>query len=292
MRYPLFALLFSIPVMVPAQCIADAGVDTVLCNAFMGPEPLQLGGAPAAIGGVEPYTYAWSTHHTYVLGGTVHHITASDILDDTTAAAPFLLHPWDDLYYTLTVTDATGAQCVDSVLVHLSLTGVHLGTYTFHIAPGDSVQLMEPNVFAEAAPLSIQWYPASDLDDPSAVQPWASPEVSTSYGAVVTDAYGCSLDGGTFIQVVVLPVGLQEHRSEGGVRILPLPVRDEAVVQVPEVFVGGTFCVVGADGRLLRTDPIRSTTSMFDRRGLPTGYYVWQAMSPQGTHARGRLVLE
>ncbi|HEY0978995.1 MAG TPA: hypothetical protein VGE21_16105 [Flavobacteriales bacterium] len=292
MRSTVLVLLCTAPLLLVAQCVADAGRDTVLCNALMAPEPLLLGGIPSASGGAVPYTYAWSASYVYVLGNTTHHITASDMLDDTTAANPYLVSAWDDLYYVLTVTDAEGSVCVDSVFVRLSWMGVHLGTITYYVAPGDSVQLVEPNVSGGVEPLSVQWYPAADLDDPSALHPWASPDLSTSYGAVVTDALGCSLDGGTFAHVVVQPVHVEENQGERWVSVGPVPVHDEAVVRFAEDLLGGTFSLFTLDGRWLRAERIERITCNFERDDLPSGLYVWEARSAQDRCVRGRVVLE
>ena len=81
----LFSALFSYS---HGQCIADAGIDTLICLSNSGFIPIQLGGDPTASGGSGIYQYLWSANYA----GIVNNYTASDFLDDTTASNPILVN--------------------------------------------------------------------------------------------------------------------------------------------------------------------------------------------------------
>lgn len=62
--------------------------------------------------------------------------------------------------------------------------------------PGDSVQLVVPDGFA-----SYAWSPAAGLSDPTVHDPWASPDVTTTYSVIITDNCGYMI----YDTVVVTP---------------------------------------------------------------------------------------
>ncbi len=92
------------------QLVIDAGNDTAFCASNW--EEASFGGSPSALGGTEPYTYAWSAEYEYA-GRTY---TASHMLVDTTVANPVFSSSFNDsVVFHLSVTDAKDSIANDSV---------------------------------------------------------------------------------------------------------------------------------------------------------------------------------
>jgi len=133
-------LLCKSPVF--AQCIVDAGKNDTLCEINLVVEAFYLGGMPTAQGGVAPYIYVWSCRYNPFPDFPSLNLTASDFLDDTTAANPRMLYLANDsLTFYLRVTDATGVICYDNTKYTYSRYIWSLDYKFAYIDPGDSVQL-------------------------------------------------------------------------------------------------------------------------------------------------------
>ncbi len=127
------------------QCNADAGPDTFVCVGMNGIDTTQIGGNPSAMGGTPPYTYTWEAQHVISFGNYTWTYTASDFLNDTTLSNPSVVYHYYDLIDTveffLTVQDATGLICKDTVIIYYSLLMYINSVFIFDIQQGDSIYL-------------------------------------------------------------------------------------------------------------------------------------------------------
>ena len=156
---------------VASQCIADAGSDTMICNA----DSVALGGAPTAIGGTPPYVYSWSPGLT---------------LDDSTVANPVTLAYVPGTDYILTVTDSAGNTCTDSVYIEGTSWSVSSVVPDTTICKGDTAIIF--SILSSAmTPMAYLWDPDSTLSDPTIETPNAFPSYTTTYTVLITDAAGC-----------------------------------------------------------------------------------------------------
>lgn len=211
------------------QCMADAGSNVVVCVGIDGmmDSTVQIGGNPIATGGTPPYTIAWETYHQWIIGQYTITYTASDILNDTTIANPKIINdPGTPLHFTLTVTDANGIICTDSVLVQFSNFGTHLGYSTHYIHPGDSVHLDLANVFGGIPPVQYLWRPNHGLTDSTSLSPWANPTTSVNYYITATDSAGCTSTGSPVHQVIVSPVLVNSIDKKSKIQLFPNPTSD------------------------------------------------------------------
>lgn len=170
-----------------SQLVVNAGNDTAFCDYNW--EQASIGGDPTAEGGSPPYTYAWSAEYKY--GGHVY--TASFMLEDTTVSNPVFKSPFNDsATFYLTVTDSDQNTAIDSVKVRFSSFVVCLGECRGEISIGDSVQLGHC-ISGGIPPYSHSWTPVESLSDPTVENPWAKPQVTTTYELVLMDSIGCQM---------------------------------------------------------------------------------------------------
>ncbi|MCB0787064.1 MAG: hypothetical protein KDC02_22990 [Flavobacteriales bacterium] len=286
-------LAVAAPSMMVGQCVADAGMDTIICNSWDGVPVLQLGGQPVASGGVPPYSYAWSAEFEFTIGSNTYYFSASDFLDDTTLANPQLVDPFDELWYTVTVTDSLGTQCSDSLFVRMANFGTHLGYWTFYIQQGDSVQFLgDSNCMGAYGPMSYVWHPNESLSDSTSLTAWASPAVSTAYSLTGTDSHGCSATAPPLNFVNVTPLGVSGPTSRpAGSLLYPQPLVDLAWLQLegPDR-IGSRLHVLDGQGRIVRSETIRSDPHPLHRGDLASGRYLWMVTGPAGLSSGSFLV--
>lgn len=116
-------------------------------------------------GGTGAYTVDWGEGP--MAGGT--------ILDDLSAGV-----------YSITVTDQNGCVVVSDP-IEVSDNPIYSINEDVLICEGEAAQLQINAPFA----IEISWAPTTGLDDPSSPSPLASPSVTTTYMASVTDINGC-----------------------------------------------------------------------------------------------------
>ena len=115
-------------------------------------------------------------------GGTSYQWQPFTGLSDPFGPNPFVI-PTGPITYTVTVIDQFDCIADTSVSIRFFEATVSNGTV---ICEGESTLL------GAAGGIQYAWTPASSLDDPTLATPTASPLTTTTYQAVVTDAYGCT----------------------------------------------------------------------------------------------------
>ncbi len=159
----------TVLVTVSSGLTADAGADRAIALG----DSTSLGGAPAATGGIAPYTYSWSP---------------ATGLDDSSAANPTAT-PAASTTYIVTVTDAVGCTDDDTVHVVVSLLPIADAGPDTAICAGSSVVIGgSPTASTGTAPYTYSWSPTDGLNDPTAANPIAAPAATTTYIVLVIDA--------------------------------------------------------------------------------------------------------
>ncbi len=149
--------------------VAQAGEDIVLCDGT----PTTLNGR--ASGGRPPYTVMWSP-----AAG----LSSVRELSPTVRVSTGRV-------YTLTITDANGCIATDEVSVQVAPSPVaHAGDDVRTCA--GSGTLLGGTATGGTPPYKYSWSPTFGLDNPSAMNPTASPNQTTEYTVTVTDARGCT----------------------------------------------------------------------------------------------------
>ncbi len=162
--------------------VVDAGADTAICLG----ESVDLGGAPTASGGTEPYTYAW---------------TPAASLNDASLANPTAT-PTDTTEYIVTVTDANNCVVMDTIVVTTLPLPIADAGDDQAICLGDSVTIGgTPTAAGGTAPFTYSWTPIAGLSDATVANPKASPADTTEYIVTITDANG-KTDMDTMIVVI------------------------------------------------------------------------------------------
>lgn len=127
------------------------------------------------------------------------------LLSDATIVNPTFTAPSpysgpDTLLYVLETTRVGVGVTADSVTLVIS-NGVLLDQGpTETIDYGDAI-ILTPNIISGTAPFTYDWTPAASLSDGADAQPIASPDFTTLYTVMITDAFGCT--GMTTHEVIV-----------------------------------------------------------------------------------------
>ena len=221
-----FTFFLIKPFLSSAQCIADAGNDTLICPASFPFTPFEIGGNPTATGGSGNYTYRWSTFYD----GTINDYFASDFLNDTTLSNPTVETSWDStLVFHVQVQDDSGNSCKDSATIIFSSWVCVLGECIYLIEPEDTVQLW-PACGSSFLLLSYEWSPQDNLSDPFVANPLAFPSATTTYSVTIEDSLGCQMV--THCDVIVNPSSISENVTNGlSVTVIPNPIDKSSVVQ-------------------------------------------------------------
>ncbi len=159
----------KVDVEVIAPPVAGAGEDVVLCNGT----PAVLNGSVS--GGRPPYSILWSP-----AAGLS---SVRELSPTVTLSASRV--------YTLSVTDANGCTATDEVSVLVAPSPeAHAGA-DIRMCAGSSTPVGE-TATGGTPPFRYSWTPTFGLDNPSSMSPVASPNQTTEYTVVVTDARGCT----------------------------------------------------------------------------------------------------
>lgn len=183
-----------------AQLKVDAGNDKKVCFPDKPLEArIQLGGIPAASGGIEPYTYTWSGKlPIYYDEDHIKWVKASEFLDDTTKSNPTFKSidaPDDWVNFYLKVEDAAGNVQYDTVkIINAFIMSLNIYIPPVTIKRGDSVQFFGDRYFYENykfIPFKLSLTPTYGLTDPTNLYTWAKPDTSTTYYLQAINTAGC-----------------------------------------------------------------------------------------------------
>lgn len=193
-----------------SQCLVNAGPDLTSC-----PNDTVYMGVNLSVSGFAlPLTYTWETHKQWIIGSHTFNYYASDFLDDTTSVNPKLIAQEEGvLGFKLTVTDANGLICSDSIDVHFSNFMYTLASpRDYFINEGDSVFCQGwQNIAGTVPPFQYLWSPTHGLTDSTSLTFWAKPTITTLYRLIVTDSLGCSEMGPGSYRVHVNPLSVDEN---------------------------------------------------------------------------------
>jgi uncharacterized repeat protein (TIGR01451 family) len=176
--------------------------------------------------------------------------------------------------YSLTVSNtATGCSAIDTAVVRNNNYAVKVfaGNDTT-IVKGKSVAL-DAKATGGVAPYKYRWLPPVGLTNANIKNPIATPQATTTYNLIVTDANGCQ--GGDLIKITVtaaLVEGSNKNiytmicESGNGLPALNLNMRLKGDT------TGGIWSVESGDTKT----QFDATTGIFNPNGLATGTYIFK----------------
>lgn len=286
-QFTFIAMLILASSRLFGQLTIDAGNDTILCVSLWGVDTTILGGNLTAIGGAEPYEYAWETNYT--VGS--HTFGASYFLDDSTKANPKLIsYVSDNLQFILTVSDNDGVLMKDTVNVRFSQFVFTLADYFANINQGDTVTLMH-NIGLGIAPLSFSWTPNYNISDTSVSNPRAWPYLDTDYQVYATDSIGCVSEPDVF-EIYVNTVGILQNESKDYKSIVfPNPIDDYSRIYIHESQqTDFTINVLNANGQIVLSDKMYSDSYEISKKINKTGLYVFLIIADKEIISTGQFV--
>lgn len=166
--------------------VANAGVNYSICPG----DTIELGGNPAATGGDGNYTYNW---------------VPLVALENQFVPNPGAF-PSTTTTYTLVVTDGNGCTSRDSATVTVNTPPVvDAGADRSICAGGKQVLGGQPTATGTGT-ITYQWEPRNLVDDPTAANPIAVLQATTTFTVSVTDQTGCEVQDQVTITVQPAPV--------------------------------------------------------------------------------------
>lgn len=271
-----------------AQCMVDAGNDTVFCFIF---DPLENYSLNASVeGGTPPYTYAWSCDvYDQILTYTFHY-TASDYLNDTTLANPHLISGGNrTIVFHVTVTDSLGHSCTDSISILFDGWAFIPEAVERHIMSGDTTSL--DGIFGGLIePVTYLWSPTTGLEDPTDINTLAFPDTTTVYTLLTTDSAGCQEY--STATVYVYPVGVGDMSEEKVVNVYPNPLTEASWIDMGYDGSKADMLFYDQIGRLVKRIPLTGNKPKIERIDFEAGVYVYSILRNGQLVGNGKLVVQ
>lgn len=183
------------------QLETDAGPAVSFCEGEGG---TQLQAGPLS-GGTAPYYYTWWCDSTNTFCG----------LDSTFDDDP-VANPDTTVWYYLQVTDADGCiGTIDSAMVTVLPKPIVDAGGDVDLcplpSPGSVLNASVVNSNEAPGPYTVNWFPATGLNDATIFNPYARPDTTTIYACIVSSSNGCTstattIDTTSTITVVVNPL--------------------------------------------------------------------------------------
>ncbi len=168
----------------------DVGNDTIFCGGYGQTDTLFLGSNLKIENGIPPYSFKWESRFE-ISESLV--FTASDFLNDTTAANPYIIDNmgWGHLpqRFFVQVTDAENNTAIDSINIKFSLCECIPFYNVIQLNKGDSVFLDARTPVVES--VKYYWEPSSGLSHPDSTETWCKPDSTTNYFLVRVNSFGC-----------------------------------------------------------------------------------------------------
>ena len=166
----------------------DAGNDTAFCAGYGQPDTVYLGNSVSIENGVPPYTYTWKT-----TWGSIP-LTASDFLNDTTAANPYFVANQEftagfPIKFFIHVKDAENNIASDNITVFFSVCSCPEEYPVIDLIKGDSIILNAGSPYRYYR--KYYWEPSRGLTNPDSMVTWCKPDSTTIYNLVKVDNFGC-----------------------------------------------------------------------------------------------------
>lgn len=278
-------------------CTANAGLDWASCDSGSGKE--YLGAFEVVKGGEEPYTYHWHTDHPA--------FNSKYYLEDVNVAKPKLIPymdwkvPYDSaVNFILTVTDAVGTTCTDTV----RYLGYFEGTDWYSIYPEPEYScIIQPG---DSCKLNSEFFPSTDTGifdwlalglheyNPSSPGttccPYVTSESPVSFITYITDGNGCV--NKTKSKGIVSDI--DEFTNLQVFNLYPNPVSKKELLYLDfaDKLTATSFNLYNSAGKLVSSKNINRNTNSLHLKELTVGLYYFQFSSDQQILHTGKLIVK
>lgn len=276
-------------------CFANAGLDWATC--IQGTGKQELGAWEVASGGTPPFEYLWTTDHpTFV---------ARYYLEDTKTAKPKLMDSKDwiapvdtPVNFILTVTDAVGVTCVDTV----SYLGVvpHTDWLTVFPYPGEACRISP----GDSCLLTTTSYPITETaiydwgvlglfefnsNNPyTTCCPTVTLESSLGFEGFITDEKGCVNRTTTYVVVT----DVEDYSYELNFYPNPIKSGEQLTIELPANVSQASFKMYNNAGQIVADRTISSSTVSFVVENISPGMYYFYVSTKNKTIKTGKLMIK
>lgn len=263
------------------QLNVNAGSDTSFC--FNNQDSVKIGGKPTAWGGTEPYTYTWTVDS---------HLSAKQLLNDTTASNPIVISSFNDMTFKLTVKDNSGTVNYDSVKINSIQILQTLIYFNPEIDKGDTLTLPHNEFHYGIEPYSYYWKPNYNISDTNYSNPKAWPDTSVRYTVYVIDSIGCK-SGHDYVDVSVNnTLNLNQIESDLAIsKVFPNPINGSSLIYFQAVSkVNYNLSVMNANGQIILWDSFNSDYYNIGQRISTNGAYLYFIHDGDNIISVGRFI--
>lgn len=277
-----------------AQCIVDAGKDTIVClpDFNLSLDTLRL--SAEVTNAAEPYQVSWTIQFETGLV-SVPFFYASDFLDDTTSLNPLLYtnvvnQNNTPLVFKIEIMDDLGNTCKDSTTVRFSKFFITLIEYEIQLSTVDTTDIYA-TVTGGIPPITYSWYPKENIDTTTneSCCPFVWPEQSTNYIAYAIDSIGCTHIANPTWKFFIMPSSITNLNQEN-IKVYPNPTSEFLFFDFKEKNEAYSLVLYDLSGKMVLKETIYNNS--LNVAEVSSGVHLYYVYKKSELVAMGKVLKE
>lgn len=277
-----------------AQCIVDAGKDTIVClpDFNFSHDTLRL--SADVTNATEPYQVSWCMQ--FETGSTsVPFLYASDFLDDTTSLNPQLYtnivnQNNTPLVFKIEIMDDLGNTCKDSTTVRFSKFFITSIEYEIQLSTVDTTDIYA-TVAGGIPPITYSWFPKENIDTTTneSCCPLVWPEQNTEYIAYAIDSIGCTHIANPTWKFFIMPSSITNLNQEN-IKVYPNPTSEFLFFDFKDKNEAYSLVLYDLSGKIILKETIYNNS--LNVAEVSSGVYLYYVYKKSELVAMGKVLKE